>query len=63
MQHFWNIISAQEINVVCHAKPGSALRKEQEEYVEKLTKLSYEVRDGIITKWLTYSKSENLTNF
>ena len=32
-------------------------------FSDKLRKISDPVRDGVIEKWITYSKSENLTEF
>ena len=35
----------------------------QNAYIDKIVAIPDEVRDGVIEKWLTYTKSENLTEF
>jgi hypothetical protein len=32
-------------------------------YIDKIAAIPDEVRDAVIEKWLTYAKSENLTEF
>jgi hypothetical protein len=41
----------------------SAAWEKQKNYVDKIAAIPDNVRDGIIEKWLTYTKSENLTEF
>jgi len=36
---------------------------EREAYVERMAGIPESIRDAILEKWLTYTKSENLTEF
>ena len=42
---------------------GSRKWDEANDYIEKIGKISPETMRGVIEKWLTYAKSENLTQF
>lgn len=42
-------------------KEGSKKWEEQNAYTELINKITIEIRDDIIEKWLNYVKSENLT--
>jgi hypothetical protein len=36
---------------------------EREAYIERMAGIPESIRDAILEKWLTYTKSENLTEF
>ena len=57
LKHFW-VIECQ--NVMLSA---DQTKKAQREYVHRVASIPLDVRDGIIDKWLSYVKSENLTEF
>ena len=61
LKHFWKL---ETQNAMGNAeRPKSLKWIEQNKYIDKVANIPEEVRDSIIEKWLTYVKSENLTEF
>ena len=52
LRHFWEIVAKNEI-----------LNENNEEYAKSIMEITDVVRDGVIEKWLSYSKAENLTEY
>jgi len=61
LQHFWKAESQNEMG---NGKPKDSPEwVKQNIYIDKIAAIPDEVRDAVIEKWLTYAKSENLTEF
>jgi len=62
MLHFWTEYAIKEQHTN-DCKDNTKEHTERLEYCEKVSVIPDRVRDAIIEKWLTYAKSQNLTEF
>jgi len=61
IKHFWKLEVQNEM--FNPEKPGTPAYQDRVDYINRLSTLDDKNRDGVIEKWLSYLKSENLTEF
>lgn len=62
LQFFWNEIKMNDVAVNSFPK-GTVKHEDQNMFVDQVMEIPDEVRDAVLEKWLTYVKSENLTEW
>ena len=61
LRHFWDIEIRNSMGNT--ARPDTQKWLDQNAFIDKVANIPEATKNGVLEKWLTYVKSENLTEF